>query len=57
MPDDEPMIIDLALQPEVNISAALRPAAVSREVREYLRVRSRVSYYFDSATPSAPAAA
>ncbi len=49
MSADLPMIIDLAEQPEVNISGALRPAAVTREVREYLRVRSRVSYYFDSA--------
>ena len=47
-PRHEPMILDLKDEADINIKKALRPAQLAPEVLEYLAVRSRVSYFFDT---------
>ena len=46
----EPMILDLKDEADINIKKALRPAQLAPEMLEYLAVRSRVSYFFDTST-------
>lgn len=53
VPKEEAIILDMDSQPELNISKAIRPSQVPREVYVYLSPRKRVSYYFD-ANPARP---
>lgn len=48
VPKEEAMLLDLEHATEFNITKAIRPAQVPREVYNYLSPRKRVSYYFDS---------
>ncbi|HEY4373820.1 MAG TPA: DUF3391 domain-containing protein [Burkholderiales bacterium] len=48
-PRDTPILLDLAEEPELNISRALKPAQVAAPVQEYLSGRGRVAYFFESA--------
>jgi putative nucleotidyltransferase with HDIG domain len=47
-PRHEAIILDLAEEPDVNITKALRPGQLLPEVCDYLAPRKRVSYYFDA---------
>jgi hypothetical protein len=47
-PRESPIVLDLMEEPELNISAALRPTQISPAVLDYLSGRSRVSYFFDT---------
>ncbi len=53
VPKEEAIMLDMEQEAEVNISKAIRPAQVPREVYSYLSPRKRVSYYFDAASPRA----
>jgi putative nucleotidyltransferase with HDIG domain len=44
----EPQIIDLRNEPNINISACLRPSQLPADVLEYLNPRKRVSYFIDA---------
>ncbi len=48
VPRDEAILIDLSLDPDLNIAKAIKPALVPRHVYNYLSPRKRVSYYFDA---------
>ena len=47
IPKSEAIILDLQHEPELNISASLKPSQLTREVHDYLNPRKRMSYYFD----------
>lgn len=47
-PRDTPVVIDLAAEDDVNISAALKRAQVPAKVLEYLTGRGRVTYFYES---------
>lgn len=51
IPREEAIVLDLQDEPDINITKAIRPAMLSREVLAYLSVRQRVSYYFDASQP------
>ena len=53
VPSHEPMVLDLAEETDLNITHALKPAQVGRDVLDYLGVRSRVSYFFDASEGAA----
>jgi putative nucleotidyltransferase with HDIG domain len=59
VPKHEAILADLALETELSISKAIRPAQVPGEIYNYLSPRKRVSYYFDAGTagPAGPGAA
>jgi putative nucleotidyltransferase with HDIG domain len=44
----EPQIMDLRDEPNINISACLRPNQLPSEVLEYLNPRKRISYFMDA---------
>ncbi len=48
IPREEAIVLDLQTETDINISKALRPSLLPREVLAYLSVRQRVSYYFDA---------
>ncbi len=48
VPKREAVILDLEIETEFNISKALRPGQLPREVFEYLSPRKRTTYYFDA---------
>ncbi len=48
IPKSEALILDLADEPDINISRAIRPAQLPPAVFDYLSPRRRVSYYFDA---------
>ena len=48
IPRHEAIILDLAEEPDVNITKGLRPGQLLPEVYDYLAPRKRVSYYFDA---------
>ena len=50
VPKHEAILADLALETELSISKAIRPAQVPGEIYNYLSPRKRVSYYFDAGT-------
>lgn len=50
VPKEEAILLDLERETEFNITKAIRPAQVPREVYNYLSPRKRISYYFDSST-------
>lgn len=50
-PDDAP-IIDLAIETEIKIARALRPAELEQEVRDFLNPRSRTAYFYAKAVAS-----
>lgn len=47
IPKNEAIILDLQNEPEITISASLKPSQLTREVHEYLAPRKRMTYYFD----------
>ncbi|MDP2878851.1 MAG: HD-GYP domain-containing protein [Sulfuricella sp.] len=55
IPKSEAMLIDLEMEPDINISKAMRPAQLPREVYDYLSPRKRITYYFDSPQTSSKA--
>jgi hypothetical protein len=55
IPKDEAILLNMAMQTEVNIAKALRPAQLPSVVYNYLSPRKRVSYYFGSTSPRAEA--
>jgi putative nucleotidyltransferase with HDIG domain len=48
IPKREAIVLDLAEEPEVNISEAVRPEKLPPTVFDYLSPKSRTSYYFDN---------
>ena len=57
VPKHEAIMADLALETELSISKAIRPAQVPGEIYNYLSPLKRVSYYFDAGTAGPGAAA
>jgi putative nucleotidyltransferase with HDIG domain len=57
VPKHEAIMADLALETDLSISKAIRPAQVPGEIYNYLSPRKRVSYYFDAGTAAQGAAA
>lgn len=47
-PKTEAIMVDLEQEPDINISKAIRPSQLPREVYDYLSQGRRVSYYFDA---------
>jgi len=47
VPKDEALLLNLADEPDLSVTATLRPASLPREVFEYLSPRSRISYFAD----------
>ena len=52
IPKEEAILVDLEGEADVNISKAIRPAQLPREVYNYLSPRKQVSYYFDASAPN-----
>lgn len=51
-PRQEALILDLETQPQTGIRRSLKPAALPREVHDYLRPGARLAWYFeDAGTP------
>lgn len=48
VPADEAILIDLEYESDLNITKAIRPAQVPKEIYLYLSPRKRVSYFFDA---------
>jgi putative nucleotidyltransferase with HDIG domain len=48
VPKEQAIILDLDTEPDLNISKAIRPGLLPRNVYDYLSPRKRISYYFDS---------
>lgn len=48
VPKEEALLVNLADEPDLSVTATLRPASLPREVFEYLNPRSRISYYADA---------
>lgn len=48
VPKEQAIMLDLDKETDLNISKAIRPGLLPRNVYEYLSPRNRVSYYFDS---------
>jgi len=55
-PKEEAILLDMEFESDVNISKAIRPAQLPREIYNYLSPRKQVSYYFDAKTPNQDAA-
>jgi putative nucleotidyltransferase with HDIG domain len=53
VPKDEAIMLNLELEPEVQILKSIRPALLSPKVAAYLNPRKRVTYFFDAGS-SAP---
>lgn len=52
IPKEEAILVDLEGEADVNISKAIRPAQLPREIYNYLSPRKQVSYYFDASAPN-----
>jgi len=48
VPKEQAIMLDLDKEADLNISKAIRPGLLPRNVYDYLSPRKRVSYYFDS---------
>ena len=48
VPKEQAIMLDLDKEADLNISKAIRPGLLPRNVYEYLSPRKRVSYYFDA---------
>ena len=48
IPKKEAIILSLEDEPELKIVKSIKPGLLSREVFDYLSLRNRVTYYFDS---------
>lgn len=48
VPKEEALLVNLADEPDLSVTATLRPASLPREVFEYLNPRGRISYYADA---------
>ncbi|MFA6313350.1 MAG: HD-GYP domain-containing protein [Sterolibacterium sp.] len=57
IPKDEAILVDMAHETDANITKAIRPGQVSREIYNYLSPRQQVSYYFDADAPAPEKAA
>ncbi|MFW5838076.1 MAG: HD-GYP domain-containing protein [Desulfovibrionaceae bacterium] len=49
IPKKEALVVDLAEEPEFKIEKSIRPAHLPPEIFDYLRLRSRITYYVDPA--------
>ncbi|MBI3283525.1 MAG: HD-GYP domain-containing protein [Burkholderiales bacterium] len=49
VPKNEAIILDLSVEPELEVSASLKVSQLPPEVYEYLSPRKRMSYFFDAA--------
>lgn len=56
VPKDEAIMLDMESETDINITKAIRPAQVPREVYNYLSPRKRISYYFDASAARSDAA-
>ena len=52
IPKEEAILVDLEGESDVNISKAIRPAQLPREIYNYLSPRKQISYYFDASAPN-----
>lgn len=48
IPKKEAIILSLEEDPELKIVKSIKPSLLSREIYDYLSIRNRVTYYFDS---------
>ncbi|THB71058.1 MAG: HD-GYP domain-containing protein [Desulfovibrio sp.] len=48
IPKREALVIDLTLEPDIEISKGLRPESLTRDVFSYLRPSSQINYYADT---------
>jgi putative nucleotidyltransferase with HDIG domain len=48
IPKDEAILVDMEHETDANISKAIRPGQLPREIYNYLNPRKQVSYYFDA---------
>ena len=48
IPKKEAIILNMEEEPELKIVKSIRPGLLSREIYDYLSLRNRVTYYFDS---------
>jgi putative nucleotidyltransferase with HDIG domain len=53
VPKQEAILLDMERETDFNITKAIRPGQVPREVYNYLSPRKRVSYYFDASSSEA----
>ena len=53
VPKDEALIVDLIDQPELSVSASLKPKQLPQIVYDYLSPRKRMTYFFDTHTTAA----
>jgi hypothetical protein len=52
VPKDEAIMLDLEMEPSLNIRQAIRPDTLHPAVQAYLCPRKRVTYFFDGKTTS-----
>lgn len=48
VPKDEAIVLDLAEEPDLTVTKAIRPSQLPSQVYDYLSPRKRVSYYLDA---------
>jgi len=51
VPREDAIMVDMALESDLNIVRAVKPSQVPKEIYAYLSPRKRVSYYFDATKP------
>jgi len=56
IPREDAIMVDMALESDLNIVRAIKPSQVPKEIYAYLSPRKRVSYYFDATKPGQGAA-
>ena len=54
VPKGEAIILDLLQEPDIHVSASLKPKQLAPEVYEYLSPRQRMNYFFDAPKVGAP---
>jgi len=52
IPKKEAIILDLETEPDIKVAKSIKPGLLSREIYDYLSLRTRVTYYFDSGPDS-----
>ena len=57
VPKEEALLLNLADEPDLSVTATVRPGDLPPEVYDYLSPRSRISYYADAGAPTRPRAA
>lgn len=56
IPKEEAIMLNLELEPEINIAKAIRPGLLPPRIAAYLNPRKRVTYFFDAGEGSATGA-